>query len=69
MRDYFTSFLAQTEEAQDYQNDHDDADDVENVHCRSSLVKNYDKNTQSASKFLRQYRDHQLSPLGPYRAC
>jgi len=51
-RGYFTSFLAQAEEAQDYQYNHDDADDVENVHCRSSLVKNYDKDTQSASKFL-----------------
>jgi hypothetical protein len=65
----FTSFLAQTEEAQDCHYDHNDADDVENVHCRGSLVKNYDKNTQLASKFLHQNCDHQRSPLGLCRGC
>ena len=56
-REVFTSFLAQTEEAQDFQYDHDDADDVENVHCRRFLVKSYDKSAQFASKFLHRHRD------------
>jgi hypothetical protein len=42
---HFTGFSAQTEEAQDYQYDHDDTDDVENVHCHGSLVKNCYKST------------------------
>jgi hypothetical protein len=65
----FTSFSAQTEEAQNCHYDHDDADDVENVHCRRSLFKSSDKSAQSASKFLRQQRDHQRSPIEPYQAC
>jgi hypothetical protein len=40
LREYFTGFSAQTEEAQDYRYN---GDDVENVHSHGSLVKNYDK--------------------------